>query len=60
MHSLVDHHSRLGYSEILPDEKGATCAAFLRRAADYFTAKGITRIERVITDNAFAYRHPTT
>ena len=29
VHSLVDDHSRLAYSEILPDEKGPTCAAFL-------------------------------
>jgi transposase InsO family protein len=57
VHSLVDDHSRLAYSEILPDEKGATCAAFLERAAAYFAEKGITRIERVMTDNAFAYRH---
>jgi transposase InsO family protein len=57
VHSLVDDHSRLAYSEILPDEKGETCAAFLRRGAAYFAAKGITRIERVMTDNAFAYRH---
>ncbi len=28
VHSLVDDHSRLAYSEILPDEKGTTCAAF--------------------------------
>ena len=26
VHSLVDDHSRLAYSEILPDEKGPTCA----------------------------------
>jgi transposase InsO family protein len=57
VHSLVDDHSRLAYSEILPDEKGPTCAGFLERAAAYFAAKGITRIERVMTDNAFAYRY---
>jgi transposase InsO family protein len=56
VHSLVDDHSRLAYSEILPDEKGATCAAFLHRAAAYFRTYGITRIERVMTDNAWAYR----
>ena len=33
VHSLVDDHSRLAYSEILADEKGTTCAAFLARAA---------------------------
>jgi transposase InsO family protein len=57
VHSLVDDHSRLAYSEILPDEKGATCAAFLARAAAYFAAHGIDRIERLMTDNAWAYRY---
>jgi transposase InsO family protein len=56
VHSLVDDHSRLAYSEVLADEKGATCAAFLRRGAAYFADNGINRIERVMTDNAWAYR----
>jgi transposase InsO family protein len=56
VHSLVDDHTRLAYSEILPDETGPTCAAFLLRAADYFTAHGITRIEQLITDNHWSYR----
>ena len=56
IHSLVDDHSRLAYSEVLPDEKGITCAGFLARAIDYFAAHGITRIERLMTDNAWAYR----
>jgi hypothetical protein len=42
VHSMVDDHSRLAYSEILPDEKGTTCAAFLARAAAYFADHGIT------------------
>lgn len=57
IHSLVDDHSRLAYSEILPDEKGSTCAAFLRRAAASFRAHGIANIECVMTDNAWAYRY---
>ena len=36
VHSLVDDHSRLAYSEVLADEKGPTCAGFLARAAAYF------------------------
>ena len=56
VHSMVDDHSRLAYSEILPDEKGPTCAEFLLRAAAYFAAHGIARIERVITDNHWSYR----
>ena len=59
VHSLVDDHSRLAYSEILPDEKGPTCAGFLQRATAYFADKGIDRIERVMTDNAMAYRYST-
>jgi transposase InsO family protein len=57
VHSLVDDHSRLAYSEILPDETGTTCAGFLQRAATYFATHGITNIERVMTDNALAYRN---
>lgn len=37
-------------------EQGPTCAAFLERAIEYFAARGITRIERLITDNAWAYK----
>ena len=55
VHSVVDDHSRLAYSEILVDEKGPTCAAFLLRAAEFFTSHGITRIERVMTDNHWSY-----
>jgi transposase InsO family protein len=57
VHSLVDDHSRLAYSEILPDEKGNTCAAFLARAIDYFAGHGIIRISELMTDNALAYRY---
>jgi transposase InsO family protein len=55
VHSLVDDHSRLAYSEILPDEKGPTCAAFLLRAADHFAAHGINTIRQVMTDNHLSY-----
>jgi len=57
VHSVVDDHSRLAYSEILPDERGVTCAGFLARAAAHFHSHGIDRIERMMTDNAFAYRY---
>ena len=53
---MLSHVSRLAYAEIHPDETATTCAAFLHRAADWFAAHGIPRIERVMTDNAFAYR----
>jgi transposase InsO family protein len=56
IHSVVDDHSRLAYSEIHADEKAATCAGFLRRAAAFFQSAGIDRIERVLTDNVWPYR----
>jgi transposase InsO family protein len=59
VHCAIDDHTRLAYAEIHPDEKGDTCAAFLRRAAAWFATHGITHIERVMTDNAFAYRRST-
>lgn len=56
VHAAVDDHTRLAYAEIHPDEKGATAAGFLIRAAAHFASFGITRIECVISDNALAYR----
>jgi len=56
IHSAIDDHTRLAYSEIHPDETGATCAGFLERAAGFFATCGITRTQRVMTDNAFCYR----
>lgn len=56
LHSAVDGFSRLSYTEPLPDEKGATAAAFLARAKVWFAAHGITHIHRVVTDNGACYR----
>ncbi|GAA3371658.1 IS481 family transposase [Streptomyces antimycoticus] len=58
LHTALDDHTRLAYTEDLPDEKAATCAAFLRRAAAWFADRGVT-IERVLTDNAWAYSKNT-
>jgi len=55
VHSVVDDHSRLAYSEILDDEKAATCAAFFDRAVEHFAAHGITTIDAVMTDNHWSY-----
>ena len=54
LHVAIDDASRLAYTELLPDERGQTCAGFLARAAAWFATLGV-RIERVMTDNAFAY-----
>jgi transposase InsO family protein len=54
LHVAIDDHTRLAYAELLKDERGPTCAAFLRRATAWYAERGIT-IERVLTDNAKAY-----
>ncbi|HWV56428.1 MAG: IS481 family transposase [Microbacteriaceae bacterium] len=54
VHVAVDDHSRLAFAQILPDEKGTTCAAFLAAAAEFFARHGIP-IREVMTDNAKNY-----
>ena len=46
--------SRVAYVDVLSDERGPTCARFLREAAAWFARQGV-RIERVMTDNALNY-----
>ena len=41
IHSAVDDHCRLAYSEIHRDETGDTCAGFMLRAAAWFQSQGI-------------------
>jgi transposase InsO family protein len=55
LHTAIDDHSRLAYTEILPDERKDTATAFWARAHAWFTTAGIT-IERVMTDNGSCYR----
>jgi transposase InsO family protein len=58
LHTALDDCSRLAYTEILPDERKDTAAAFLHRAAAWYATAGIT-IERVISDNGSCYRART-
>ena len=55
LHTAIDDFSRLAYTEVLGDEKGATAAAFWCRAEDWFRARGVV-VERVLSDNGFCYR----
>ncbi|MGX1494960.1 transposase InsO family protein [Streptomyces tendae] len=55
LHTAVDDHSRLAYSEIHTDEKKETATGFWTRAQAFFTQAGIT-VERVLTDNGSCYR----
>ena len=58
IHTAIDDRTRLAYSEALPDERDATCAAFLHRALAWFAAHGVT-VRRILTDNAMVYRRGT-
>ncbi|MEU5162949.1 IS481 family transposase [Streptomyces sp. NPDC020875] len=55
IHTAVDDHSRLAYSEIHADERKETATAFWARAQAYYAGVGIT-VERVLTDNGSCYK----
>jgi len=55
LHHAVDDHSRVAYSEILDDERGATAAAFWERARAFFADLGVC-VTAVLTDNGSCYR----
>ena len=54
VHSLVDDHSRLAYSELHRDERAATVTGFVERGLAFFARHGITP-KRLLSDNAWAY-----
>ena len=55
VHLAIDDHSRLAYSEILPDEKRRSCLRFLFNALRFFRSLGV-KVERVMTDNGSSFR----
>jgi len=55
LHLAIDDHSRIAYSEIFPDEKRASCLAFLFNALRYFRSLGVP-VHRVMTDNGTGFR----
>jgi transposase InsO family protein len=55
VHSAVDAHSRIAYSEVLHNQQGPTAAEFWTRAVAFYAALGII-IERVLTDNGPCYK----
>jgi len=54
VHVAIDDHSRIAFSAIHANEKGASAAAFLRAAVAHYARLGIS-IRRVLTDNGPAY-----
>jgi transposase InsO family protein len=55
LHLAVDDHSRLAYSEILPDETRRSCLKFLFNALRFFRDHGV-KVFRVMTDNGVSFR----
>lgn len=55
---LVDDHTRLAYVAHVPDESARSASQVLLDAAVWFAGHGV-RIERVLTDNAWAYTQAT-
>jgi transposase InsO family protein len=55
LHTAIDAHSRLAYSELLADERKDTAADFWRRANSWFNECGFT-VQKVLTDNGSCYR----
>jgi transposase InsO family protein len=61
VHICIDDHSRVAFSQILPNEKAESAVPFLKAAVAYYESLGVT-VTRVMTDNgscykAFAFQH---
>lgn len=55
VHTVIDDHSRVAYTEVHDDETAVTAVGVLYRAVEWFANRGVT-IERVLSDNGGAYR----
>jgi len=55
VHVAIDDYSRVAYVEVLPDERGETCAGFFTRAIAWFATRAVV-VEGVLTDNGSGYR----
>lgn len=55
LHVAIDDHSRLAYSEILPDESGDSSLIFARNAVKWFKTHGV-KTRRIMTDNGVGYK----
>ncbi|MEW9515591.1 IS481 family transposase [Streptomyces tubercidicus] len=55
VHTIIDDHSRVAYTEIHDDETAVTAVGVLHRAVKWFAERRVT-IERVLSDNGGAYR----
>jgi len=55
LHVAIDDHSRMAFTQLLPDQKASTTIGFLNAAVDFFARHGIA-IKALLTDNGSSYR----
>lgn len=55
LHVAIDDHSRVGFSQILPDETARSVLAFTLAALRHYRLLGV-RVTGIMTDNGSAYR----
>ena len=55
LHVAVDDHSRMAFTQILPDQTAETTIGFLNSAIEYFASHGIG-VRALLTDNGSSYR----
>ena len=55
MHVAIDDHSRMAFTQMLPEQKAETTSGFLHSAVEFFASHGIG-VRAVSTDNRYSYR----
>jgi len=55
VHVCIDDASRIGFSQIKPDEKARSAVPFLKAAVAYYASLGV-QVQRVMTDNGSCYK----
>jgi len=55
LHVAVDDHSRMAFTQLLPDQKAETTVSFLNSALQFFATHGIG-VRALLTDNGSSYR----
>jgi transposase InsO family protein len=55
LHVAVDDHSRMAFTQMLPDQKAETTIGFLNSAVEFFASHGIG-VRALLTDNGSSYR----
>jgi transposase InsO family protein len=55
LHVAIDDHSRMAFTQMLPDQKAETTIGFLNSAVQFFATHGIG-VRALLTDNGSSYR----